>query len=149
MAGLCDRKAERLASDFDRQPCGKKYNVKLEKLSREASQFSMIVTLGDCVIDRDGTCMVQGGVLPVLVDFAGVYLARMNAHSEYITPLARLEEEYRGKIILGKDNKIVARASIAEIDGRKIFVDVVVENEKGEFKGKARLLFIERKEDLP
>jgi acyl-coenzyme A thioesterase PaaI-like protein len=147
MAEFGSEKAKKLAMDYDRQPCGKRHSIKLEKLSYDTARFSMEVRLADCVIDRDGTCMVQGGVIPIVVDFAGVYLARMRARSECITPLARLEEEYRGKFILGKDLRIVAHALIAAIEGRKISVDVMVENERGEFKGKAHLLFIERKED--
>lgn len=146
MAELCDEKAKKLAEDYDGQPCGKRHKIKLEKLTYNLSQFSMEITLGDCVIDHDGTRMVQGGVIPIIVDFAGVYLARMHSSSQYITKLRRLEEDYLKPIILGQDQIIVVRALIDKIIGRKIFVNVLVENEKEELKGTARLLFIERKE---
>jgi len=148
VAELCDERAKKLAVDYDRQPCGRRHGIKLEKLSYNIAQFSMDVIFDDCVIDLDETCMVQGGVIPILVDFAGVYLARMNTQSEYITPLARLEEDYRDKIIFGKDRRIIARASIHSIEGRKIRVNVAIENEKGESKGKASLLFVERRKNF-
>ena len=146
MAELGDEKAKKLAEDYDGQPCGKSHNIKLDKLSYEAAQFSMEVRLRDCVIDYDGTCLMQGGVIPIIVDFAGVYLARMHSSSQYITKLARLEEDYLQPIILGQNQTVVVRALIDKIIGKKIFVNVLVENEKRELKGTARLLFIERKE---
>ena len=146
MAELCDEKAKKLAADYDRQPCGKRHNIKLDKLAYNLAQFSMEVILGDCVIDYDGTCLMQGGVIPIIVDFAGVYLARMHSSSRYITKLGRLEEDYIKPIILGQDQTVVVRALIDKIIGRKIFVNVLVENEKRELKSTARLLFIERKE---
>ena len=143
MAKLSDEKAKKLAEDYDGQPCGKHHKIKLEELTYNLAQFSMEVAMRDCVIDHDGTCMIQGGVIPIIVDFAGVYLARMHSNSQYITKLGRLEEDYIKPVILGQDQMIVVRALIDTIIGRKIFVNVLVENEKREFKGKARLLFID------
>lgn len=146
MAQFFNEKAKRLAEDYDGQPCGKTHRIRLDELTYNSSQFSMEVALRDCVIDADGTRMVQGGVIPILVDFAGVYLARMHSKSEFITKLGSLEEKYLKPIILGQDEKIIARAVIQSISGRKILVDVLVENEKREIKGRACLLFIERKD---
>ena len=143
MADLCDEKAKRLAEDYDRQPCGKRHNIKLVKLTYNIAQFSMEVALRDCVIDYDGTRMVQGGVIPIIADFAGVYLARMYSKSQFITKLGRLEEYYLKPIILGQDQVIVVRALISSITGRKISVNILIENEKRELKGTAKLLFFE------
>ena len=145
MAQFFNEKAKRLAEDYDGQPCGKRHDIKLDFLSYNLSQFSMEVSLRDCVIDSDGTRLVQGGVIPIIVDFAGVYLARMHSQSQFIPKLGRLEEHYKKPIILGQDQKIVVRALIRSIIGRKILVDVLVENEKREIKGLATLLFIEHK----
>lgn len=146
MAQFFNEKAKRLSDDYEGQPCGKFHDIKLDELTYNSSQFSMEVRLRDCVIDADGTRMVQGGVIPILVDFAGVYLARMHSESKFITKLGRLEEQYLKPVILGQDEKIVARAVIQLISGRKILVDVLIENEKREVKGRASLLFIERKD---
>lgn len=145
MAQFFNEKAKMLADDYEGQPCGKFHDIRLDELTYNSSQFSMEVRLRDCVIDTDGTRMVQGGVLPILVDFAGVYLARMHSKSQFITKLASLDESYLKPVILGQDERIVARAVIRSINGRNIFVDVLVENEKREIKGRASLHFIERK----
>lgn len=146
MSELSGGKAEQLTEDYARQPCGKYHKIILDVLNYNLSQFSKEVAVVDCVIDQDNTFLVQGGVIPIIVDFAGVYLARMHSKSEFITKLATLEEKYLKPVILGEDRKIVVRALINSIIGRKILVDVIVENEKRELKGTAQLLFIERKE---
>lgn len=148
MAQFFNEKAKMLAEDYERQPCGKFHDIKLEELTPNLAQFSMEVRLRDCVIDADGTRIVQGGVIAIIADFAGVYLARMRSESKFITKLFRLEEDYLKPVILGKDHKIIVRAVISQIADRKILVDVIVQNEKKENKGAARLLFIERKESV-
>lgn len=148
MARFFNEKAKRLADNYEGQPCGKFHNIRLDELTYNLSQFSMEVRLRDCVIDCDGTRMVQGGAISIIVDFAGVYLARMHSRSRFITKLGRLEEYYLKPVILGRDERIVVRALIHSISGRKILVDVLIENEKRELKGTARLLFLERKESV-
>lgn len=145
MARFFSEKARKLTEDYEGQPCGKFHNIRLDELTPNLAQFSMEVRLRDCVVDFDGTRMVQGGVIPIIVDFAGVYLARMHSESQFITKLGRLEEYYMKPIILGQDQRIVVRALIRSISGRKILVDVLIENEKREIKGLANLLFIEHR----
>ncbi len=140
------RRITRLKEDYDLQPCGKKHAVSLDELSAKSSRFSKEVTLGDCVIDFENSklSVVQGGVIPIVADFAGVYLARMyadNLGNHGITPLAGLKEAYFKPFILGVDKRIVARAMISEVNNFRIFVIVFVENEKGDTKGQAKLSF--------
>jgi len=144
MTRLMQEKAEKLKADFDCQPCGKVHGIVLDRLTDTISEFSMPVSLRDCVIDIDKTCVVQGGVIAILADFAGVYLARLYSESDAITPLVNLDEHYFRPVILGKDEKIVARAFISEITDNRIHVKVLVENEKGDSKGQACLTFAKR-----
>ncbi len=143
MTETLEQRVERLKKDYDRQPCGKKHAISLDGLSEQSSEFSKEITLGDCVIDFENsqTCVIQGGVIPIIVDFAGVYLARMHSDNPGITPLANLNEFYFKPFILEADRRIVARALISEINDSRIIVTVLVENEKGESKGQARLSF--------
>lgn len=143
MTETLEQRIARLKKDYDRQHCGKKHAVSLDELSLESSRFSKEVSLGDCVIDfsNSNLCVIQGGVIPIVVDFAGVYLARMHSDNDGITPLANLNEFYFRPFILGLDKRIVARALISEINDSRIIVTVLVENEKGESKGEAKLSF--------
>ncbi len=147
MDAIMRDRAEQLKSDYAGQPCGETHGIILDHLSDISAQFSKDVTLRDCVVDRDParTRVVQGGVIAIVVDFAGVYLARMHSDSMRITPLANLQESYFKPFILGKDLKIVARAQLAaETNEKRIMVDVVIENEDGDYKGRARLIFARR-----
>ena len=119
---------DRLKNDFDRQPCGKKHAISLDELSEKSSVFSKEVSLGDCVIDfeNSGASVIQGGVIPIVADFAGVYLARMHSDSPGITPLVRLDESYFRPFILDADKKIVVIAMISEINDFRIIVTVFV-----------------------
>lgn len=146
MTKTLKNRIERLKEDYDRQPCGKKHAISLDELSTESSRFSKEVTLGDCVIDfaNSKLCVVQGGVIPIVVDFAGVYIARMhsdNLGNHGITPLFGLKEVYFKPFVMGVDKRIVARAMISEVTDFRIFVIVFVENEKGDTKGQAKLSF--------
>ncbi|MBU6142308.1 hypothetical protein KGO95_04360 [Patescibacteria group bacterium] len=145
-----ERKPDRAAllqRDYLRQPCGQKHRVMIDSLSKTEAVFSKMVTLDDCVIDSDDqrTAVIQGGVIPILVDFAGVYLARMNSDAPGIRPLARLEEKYSKPFVFGKDERMVARAMLVpEQSYYRIVIDVIIENEKGDRKGEARLEFARR-----
>jgi len=143
MTETLKNRIERLKEDYDRQPCGKKHAISLDELSAESSRFSKEVTLGDCVIDFENSnlTVIQGGVVPIVADFAGVYLARMHSDNPGITPLVDLTEAYRQPFILGVDKRIVAEAVISEISDSRLIVTVSVENEKGDAKGWAKLSF--------
>lgn len=143
MVETAAQRITRLKNDYDRQPCGKKHAISLDELSEKSSRFSKEVTLGDCVIDfeNSGACVIQGGVIPIVADFAGVYLARVHSDNPGITPLANLDETYFRPFILGVDKRLIARAMISEINNSRIIVTVFVENEMGESKGQAKLSF--------
>lgn len=148
MAQFFNEKSRKLIEDYDQQPCGKSHRIKLDELTYNIAKFSMEVSLRDCVVDHDGVRMMQGGVVALIADFAGVYLARMHSESQFITKLGMLELRCSKPIILGIDKKIIVRALINTTIGRKIFVDVLAENENRELKAVGKLLFIEKKEPV-
>ena len=133
-----------MANDFLKQPVNKICPMVLEDLSDKFAEVSMMVLSDFCVTDGDGKQMVQGGIVAVLVDFAGVYLARMQTDSKLITPLSELQETYLQPVLLGKDVRLFAEATLAAVVGSRIIVDVRVENQDKELKGVARLTFINR-----
>lgn len=138
-------RVEFLKKDFDRQPCGKASFMNLDELSQGSAMTSMEVMLRHCVVDDDKRCVVQGGVVATLVDFAGVYLARMHSENpQLITPLTKLEEDYYKPFVLGEDAKAIAEARLLGVDEKRIYITVSVRNEKGHLKGAARLSFAER-----
>ncbi|GEM_PF-2515282 len=139
-------RVEFLKKDFDRQPCGKANFMVLDELSPAQAKFSMGVMLRHCVVDGDGTAVVQGGVVATLVDFAGVYLARLISDSpENITPLLKLDEVYYKPIVFGKDKRLVAKAFNPRVKDNRIDIFVTVEGEdeggRSWTKGQATLTF--------
>ncbi len=134
---------DRLKKDYSLQPCGRKHAVSVDELSESSAVFSKAVESGDCVIDFDGSqkMAVQGGVIPIVADFAGVYLARMHSSGRGITPLTHLDERYFRPFIFGVDQRIVVKASVLEITVGRYVISVTVENEKGELKGRGQLRF--------
>ena len=139
-----ETRAQFLANDFLKQPVNKICPMVLEDLSDKSAEVSMMVLSDFCVTDGDGKQMAQGGIVAVLVDFAGVYLARMQTDSKLITPLSELQETYLQPVLLGKDVRLFAEATLAAVVGSRIIVDVRVENQDKELKGMARLTFINR-----
>ena len=140
-------RAQRLWKDFFRQPCNQHHKLMLELLSESEARCSKAVELHDCMIDADPeeTKVIQGGVVLILADCAGVYLARMHDAGPRITPLADLIKGFRAPFLVGRDERMVAYASLSsEKKKNRILVDVVVRNEKGDFRGQGRLEYAHR-----
>jgi acyl-coenzyme A thioesterase PaaI-like protein len=137
-----------LKEDFDRQPCAQAHSMELD-VSNDGCFIwvAMKIARRHCVIDSDGRFVVQGGIIATVVDFAGVYGARLLSETPHqITPLKKLDEWYTRPFVFGEDREIVARAVLVfpKIDTNGIFIPVVVDNESGDCKGRAELLFAKR-----
>ncbi|MDE2001238.1 MAG: PaaI family thioesterase [Patescibacteria group bacterium] len=144
------RTREKLLSDFEGQPYGRLLRIKLDDLSEKSATCSMRLGLLHCVVDSDPqrTTIVQGGAIASLADFAGVYLARMyGGFSPRIAPLFDLHGLYYRPCVLGSDITLLAKSSLVSVEDKRIVTKVVIENERGEFKGKATLIFARKLHD--
>jgi len=127
-----------LMKRFQEEPCAKLNRITLDSLGLQCAEASMPVHQEVCTAGG----IVQGGVLAVLADYAGVYVAMMN--DEGFTPLSSLHLEYFRPTVLARDKKAIARAIVIHKAETRIVVEVKVENENRQLKAGGTLIFARR-----
>lgn len=111
------------------------FQIKLTHLDATSAVARMPMSIWACAAAN----IVQGGVIAVLADYAGVYLAMMQC--EGFTPLSSLSIEYLRPAVLTKDKEVVAYAKLLHAGKTKIVIEVDVLNENNILKAVGRCVF--------
>lgn len=126
-------KAQKVFDFFNSSPFTKWWGLSLEFIGVHKSVVSMKKAVKHCTPDM----LLTGGVHNYMANAAAVSLAMM--HSEHFTPLKRNEMVFYRPILLDL-NDVFVEATLREISGKTIIIDVVIKD-LGSDKLKAEGIF--------